>query len=347
MLSRRGLALLDRRAAGVGARILIVVASIVGYLTRSSDQVPEGSRSGGVPVRSTGRSRSGWRSGCGRGPGFAESYHYDSLASTSSGSPPRPRSWWPRPPACSLHRPGPGPGHRSGGWVRANLASFQRLLAAHRKLDERRLDGGAGLAPVARRVAGAEIGVLLGWMWHPGAGSVRPAGHRGRGPRRPGHRVLRRAQHAGAREALRLPARGVPALAGAPRGHPPGAVHRSPLAAAALPRRWSADRRRGRPRPRKAFLEPSPGWPRPSARAATRSTTGCRWLLVAPGAAGRPRAHRRPDEPARGPRRRHHGPCRGRPGPQRRRFGRSCGSGASRGNPLGTRRKASSASRPR
>jgi coenzyme F420 biosynthesis associated uncharacterized protein len=49
------------------------------------------------------------------------------------------------------------------GWVRANLASFQRLL---RPLTERLGDkvNESALAPVARAVAGAEVGALLGWM---------------------------------------------------------------------------------------------------------------------------------------------------------------------------------------
>ena len=49
------------------------------------------------------------------------------------------------------------------GWIRANLASFRRLL---RPLTERigtRVSSGP-LAPVARTVAGAEVGTLLGWM---------------------------------------------------------------------------------------------------------------------------------------------------------------------------------------
>ncbi|MGH9137591.1 MAG: zinc-dependent metalloprotease [Acidimicrobiales bacterium] len=47
-------------------------------------------------------------------------------------------------------------------WVRANIASFRRLL---RPLTERlgaRLSG--PLAPMTRKAAGAEVGVLLGWM---------------------------------------------------------------------------------------------------------------------------------------------------------------------------------------
>ena len=48
------------------------------------------------------------------------------------------------------------------GWVDANLASFQRLL---RPLTAKLGSGSDGvMAPVTRRVAGAELGVMLGWM---------------------------------------------------------------------------------------------------------------------------------------------------------------------------------------
>ena len=48
------------------------------------------------------------------------------------------------------------------GWIDANLASFQRLL---RPLAAKLGTGSDGmLAPVTRRVAGAELGVMLGWM---------------------------------------------------------------------------------------------------------------------------------------------------------------------------------------
>jgi coenzyme F420 biosynthesis associated uncharacterized protein len=49
------------------------------------------------------------------------------------------------------------------GWVRANLASFQRLL---RPLTDRLGEkmGSSPVAPVGRQVAGAEVGALLGWM---------------------------------------------------------------------------------------------------------------------------------------------------------------------------------------
>ncbi|MCU1500063.1 MAG: Coenzyme biosynthesis-associated protein [Acidimicrobiales bacterium] len=48
------------------------------------------------------------------------------------------------------------------GWVRANIASFQRLLRPITdKLD---VLANSPLAPVASRVAGAEMGMMLGWM---------------------------------------------------------------------------------------------------------------------------------------------------------------------------------------
>jgi coenzyme F420 biosynthesis associated uncharacterized protein len=49
------------------------------------------------------------------------------------------------------------------GWIRANVASFQRLLRPLTDKIGPRLAAGP-MAPVARRAAGAEIGVLLGWM---------------------------------------------------------------------------------------------------------------------------------------------------------------------------------------
>jgi coenzyme F420 biosynthesis associated uncharacterized protein len=50
-----------------------------------------------------------------------------------------------------------------GDWIRANIASFQRLMRpVTNRLEEKM---GTGLvAPVARRIAGAEVGALLGWM---------------------------------------------------------------------------------------------------------------------------------------------------------------------------------------
>lgn len=49
------------------------------------------------------------------------------------------------------------------GWIRANIASFQRLL---RPLTDRFAERVAAspLAPVTRGIAGAELGTMLGWM---------------------------------------------------------------------------------------------------------------------------------------------------------------------------------------
>jgi coenzyme F420 biosynthesis associated uncharacterized protein len=49
------------------------------------------------------------------------------------------------------------------GWVDANLAGFRRLLGPVAERFGQRMGAGP-LAPVARRVAGAEVGALLGWM---------------------------------------------------------------------------------------------------------------------------------------------------------------------------------------
>lgn len=49
------------------------------------------------------------------------------------------------------------------GWVRANVASFQRLLRPLTDKVGERLASGP-MAPVARKAAGAEVGALLGWM---------------------------------------------------------------------------------------------------------------------------------------------------------------------------------------
>ena len=49
------------------------------------------------------------------------------------------------------------------GWVRANLASFRRLLSPLTEKLGSRMTAGP-LTPVARAVTGAEVGGLLGWM---------------------------------------------------------------------------------------------------------------------------------------------------------------------------------------
>lgn len=48
-------------------------------------------------------------------------------------------------------------------WVRANIASFQRMMRPLTGRMEEKLGSGP-LAPVAGRIAGAEVGAILGWM---------------------------------------------------------------------------------------------------------------------------------------------------------------------------------------
>ena len=204
---------------------------------------------------------------------FADSYHYDSLAPDFEELTAIAEKQVAETTGLhSLAGPARARVTDRPGWVSANIASFQRLLRPiTERLDER--VSSTPFAPVARRVAGAEIGVLLGWMSGPGARPVRPARHRGRGARGPGHRVLRRAERPRPREALRLPAPRVPAVAGPARGHPPGAVHRHPVDARALPRARRVDGERGRHRPEAApRLDRAGGGEHPQA-ATTRSTT--------------------------------------------------------------------------
>ena len=89
--------------------------------------------------------------------------------------------------------------------MQANIASFQRLLRPLTdQLDERLPERGA--PPVASKVAGVEVGTLLGWM------SARVLGQYDLlvvedSASRPGPRLLRRPERPRPREALRLPAR--------------------------------------------------------------------------------------------------------------------------------------------
>lgn len=99
----------------------------------------------------------------GREP-FSGSYHYASLApdfaELTSQAEERVSE------ATGLHSlSGPARARVTdrAGWVRANLASFQRLL---RPLTEKLGDrvSASPFAPVARRIAAMEVGLLLGWM---------------------------------------------------------------------------------------------------------------------------------------------------------------------------------------
>lgn len=99
----------------------------------------------------------------GREP-FSESYHYDSLApdfeeltATAQELVEAHTGWTSdagRARAVVVDR---------NDWVRANLRSFRRMLTPLTDRLEERLTAGA-LAPVAGRIAGAELGAVLGWM---------------------------------------------------------------------------------------------------------------------------------------------------------------------------------------
>jgi coenzyme F420 biosynthesis associated uncharacterized protein len=99
----------------------------------------------------------------GREP-FAESYHYASLEPDFAEFTARAEDLVADATGLrSLSGNARGRVTDRAGWVRANIASFQRLL---RPLTDKlgdRIDR-SPFAPVGRRVAGAEVGVMLGWM---------------------------------------------------------------------------------------------------------------------------------------------------------------------------------------
>lgn len=114
-------------------------------------QVVDWSLAEKVAVRATGREP------------FAESYHYASLGPDFTDLT---RDAEERVAATTGLRSLAGPARARvtdrAGWVRANLASFQRLL---RPLTEKLGERVSGpLAPLTRRVAAVEVGMLLGWM---------------------------------------------------------------------------------------------------------------------------------------------------------------------------------------
>ena len=161
---------------------------------------------------------------------------------------------------------------------------------------------------------------MLGWMSHPGARPVRPAGHRGRESP-----TTRTSCTTSGPNVLALEKR----FAFPPREfrlwlalHE--VTHRAqftgvPVDAPALPGARRADARRRRPRPRSGSSTRSTA--RAEAFRAGRNPLGRRWRDGAgrrPRAAGGARSDRRPDEPARRARRHHDGPRRRRPDPERR-----------------------------
>lgn len=99
----------------------------------------------------------------GREP-FSDSYHYDSLTPDFEEFTARAQDLVEAETGLrSLAGPARGRVADRPEWVRANIASFQRLLQpVIGRLGERASKG--AVAPVARVFAGAEVGVMLGWM---------------------------------------------------------------------------------------------------------------------------------------------------------------------------------------
>jgi coenzyme F420 biosynthesis associated uncharacterized protein len=99
----------------------------------------------------------------GREP-FAESYYYDSLEPDFGEFTARAEDLVAQTTGLrSLSGAARARVTDRAGWIAANVASFQRLLRPlidkfGERMDNRRL------APVARKFAGAEVGVMLGWM---------------------------------------------------------------------------------------------------------------------------------------------------------------------------------------
>jgi coenzyme F420 biosynthesis associated uncharacterized protein len=99
----------------------------------------------------------------GREP-FAESYYYDSLEPDFAELTAQAEDLVGKTTGLySLSGPARARLTDRAGWIAANIASFQRLLRPLiDKFGERM--GSRPLAPVAQKFAGAEVGVMLGWM---------------------------------------------------------------------------------------------------------------------------------------------------------------------------------------
>ena len=99
----------------------------------------------------------------GREP-FALSYHHDSLAPDFARYTAQAEELVAAETGLrSLAGPARARVTDRPGWVRANLASFQRLLRPLLDRFGERVDA-SPLAPVTTRLAGAELGMMLGWM---------------------------------------------------------------------------------------------------------------------------------------------------------------------------------------
>jgi coenzyme F420 biosynthesis associated uncharacterized protein len=101
----------------------------------------------------------------GREP-FAESYHYASLLPDFEELTAEAEDLVAAETGLrSLSGPARARVTDRAGWVQANIASFQRLIRpVTDRLAHTHALSSSPIAPVARRIAGAEVGTLLGWM---------------------------------------------------------------------------------------------------------------------------------------------------------------------------------------
>jgi coenzyme F420 biosynthesis associated uncharacterized protein len=95
---------------------------------------------------------------------FARSYHYDSLGPDFTRLTALAEELVERETGLhSLAGPARSRVTDRAGWIRANISAFQRLLTPLiEKFDDRIGSGMA--APITSRLAGAELGMVLGWM---------------------------------------------------------------------------------------------------------------------------------------------------------------------------------------
>lgn len=99
----------------------------------------------------------------GREP-FAQSYHYASLAPDFAEFTAQAEDLVEAATGLrSLAGPARARVTDRAGWIRANIASFQRLLRPLLAKFEERLANNP-MSPVTRKFAGAELGLVLGWM---------------------------------------------------------------------------------------------------------------------------------------------------------------------------------------
>jgi coenzyme F420 biosynthesis associated uncharacterized protein len=100
----------------------------------------------------------------GREP-FSESYHYSSLDPDFAELTAQAEELVSRATGLrSLAGPARARVTDRRGWVRANIASFRRLLRPVTDRLGERLSGNSVVAPMTRALAGVEVGTMLGWM---------------------------------------------------------------------------------------------------------------------------------------------------------------------------------------